>query len=392
MKTASNVSRLLAALLALAGLTVLAAAAGCDLARERKLTIVLMEYQGPGGAADARRVAKELTDQGLPGVFVVEGSNLASVCAGQYASYKDPAADAMLARVRTIRDRSGQYPFVGVMLMPVPEEVPANPWPLEKAKGYFTLIVASWEAPGRMASAQAYAADLRSRGFEAYVYHGPSKSSVSIGAWGPEIFENPAGVDLPGAKLKPVSPAVIELQKKFPRVRLEGQEVPPEVHVPTYLARIPGRAPLVGPSAAVPKMLYRISLSLVDAKTGLAESRARVSGVAQSRQGVVALTSALVRQMTDVLPAGPTVRVGAVGVLAADADAAQDGADTAVLEALGAALGKIEKVILLSPEATRQVLDAAGLRPADVLRDPRPVKGMAGLEFIVVGSVTAFRT
>jgi len=379
------------ALVALAGLAILATA-GCDRTQGRRVTIVLMEYKGEGGAADARRLAKELTDKGLPGVFVVEGANLASVCVGRYSSWKDPEADAMLQRVHQIRDTSGQYLFAGVMLMPVPEVPPENHWPLEKAKGYFTLIVASWEAPGRMAAAQAYAAELRSRGYEAYAYHGPTKSSVSVGAWGPEIFENPASVDLPGAKLKPVSPAVLELQRKFPRVRLEGQEVPPEVHVPTYLGRIPGRGPVVGRTTAIPKTLYRVALSLVDTKTGLAEGRARVSGVAQSRQEVAALTLALARQMIEGLPAGRTARVGVVGVLATDPDSARDAADAAALDALVAALGRTNKIVFSSPEATRQMIDAAGLKPADILRDPRPAKGLSGLEFIVVGQVTAFRT
>jgi hypothetical protein len=392
MNIKSNVWRCGAlALIALAGPALLAAA-GCERAGEQRLTILLMEYRGVGSDVDAKRLAKELADQGLPAVFVVEGDELASVCAGRYASWKDPQADILLARVHTVRDAAGQFPFAGAMLMPIPEAAPENPWPLEKAKGYFTLIVASWEAPGRMAAAQAFAAELRRRGFEAYVYHGPTKSSVAIGAWGPEIFDNPGAVDLPGAKLKPVSPAVIALQRKFPRMRLEGQEVPAEVRVPTYLGRIPGRGPVVGPAAAIPRALYRISLSLVDTKTGVAEGRARVSGVSQSRQTVGALTAALARQMVEALPAGRTVRVGAVGVLATDADAARDAADAVVMEALTAALGKADKIVFISPEATRQMLDAAGLKPADILRDPRPVKGLAGLEYIVVGSVAAFRT
>ena len=379
-----------ALVLALAGAAALLAIAGCEPEGGVKLTIVLVEYRGPEAAASAERLKNELTTQGLPGVFAVEGAGTSSVCVGRYASWKDPEADAMLRRVRVIRDSAGQYPFAGVMLMPVPEPAPENPWPLEKAKGYFTLIVASWEAPGRMSSSVAYANELRSRGFEAYVYHGPSKSSVSVGAWGPEIFENPGAVDLPGAKLKPTSPVVIELQKRF-RLRLEGQEVPHEVQ-PPYLGRIPGKGPLVGPTAAIPKALYRVSLFLVDTKTGLAEGRARVSGVAQSRQGVPVLVGTLVKQMAEAMPAGRVARVGAVGVLATDPDAAKDGADAAVFEALLGALRQTPKIVFVGPEATRQMLDAAGLKTADIIRDPRPARGLAGLDYILVGSVTAFRT
>jgi len=177
--------------LTLAALAVLTA--GCRPSGEQhKLTILLVEYQGPEAAASAQRILKELSSQGLPDVFTVEGAEYASVCVGRYNSWKDPDADRMLKRVRVIPDSRGQYPFMGVMLVPVPEPLPENPWPIEKADGFYTLIVASWEAPGRMDSAQRYAGSLRSRGYEAYVYHGPRLSTVSIGAFGSEVFDDPS--------------------------------------------------------------------------------------------------------------------------------------------------------------------------------------------------------
>jgi hypothetical protein len=380
------------ACLALAGTAILMAAAGCEPTDQRGLTILLLEYQGPQAVESAERLKKELTDQGLPGVFTVSGEGRASVCVGRYASWKDSDADAMLKRVRVIRDATGQYPFAGVVLMPIPEEPPENPWPLEKARGFYTLHVASWEARGRMAAAQAFASELRSRGFEAYVYHGPRLSMVTIGAFGPEIFDRPSLVGQPGAKPKVVGPAVLDLIQRFPRMRLEGQDTPPEAHVPTQLVQIPGRQAPAAPHLMIPRSLYRLSLSLVDTKTGLAEGLARVSGVAQSPQELPVLTAALARQMVEALPAKRTVRVGVVGIVATDAEAAKDRADATVLNTLAAALATVNKIVLLGPEGTRQTLDAAGLNPADVLRDPRLAKGFTGLDFIVVGTVTSSRT
>lgn len=385
--------RLAAAVLVVAALPVLAGARGCQSAApQRQLTIVMVEYKGDAAAASAHRLAKELTAQGLPETFVVEGSDYASVCVGRYESWKDPAADAMLKRVRLIRDAQGQYPFLGVLLMPVPEPRPATEWPLEKAKGVFTLHVASWESPGRMAAAQQYAEDLRSRGYEAYVYHGPRLSMVTLGAYGAGIFDDPSKVGKPGAKPKITDPKVLDLITKFPRMRLEGQETPADAHVPTQLVKVPGKDPALGSMTNLPRTLYRVSIALVSTKTGLSEGRARASGVAQSRQEMPTLVGILVKQLVDGLEGGGVARAGIVGVLATDADAAREGVDATVLQAMTAALrvaGK-GKVALFAPQATAQMLDASGLKVADVLRDPRPAKGLPGLDYLVVATVTAF--
>ncbi len=375
--------------LTLAAVAVLAA--GCRLSEQRKLTVVLVEYKGPEAVASAQRLVKELSAQGLPDVFTVEGAEYASVCVGRYNSWKDADADAMLKRVRVIRDARGQYPFAGVLLVPVPEPLPKNPWPLEQADGLFTLHVGSWEAPGRMASAQRYAGSLRSRGYEAYAYHGPRLSMVTLGAFGMRIFDDPGKVGRPKAKPKIIDPKVLGLIKKFPRMRLEGQETPPEAHVQTQLVRVPGKEP-AGSAVARSRSLYRLTILFVDTKTGLAQGRMRASGVAQGKAELPTLVGALVKQLMAGLPRDKVARVGVVGVLAADPASAKDGVDATALEALNAALraAGAGRIRLFSQEGTRQMLDAAGLKSEDILRDPRPVKGFEALDLLVVGSVKAF--
>lgn len=389
--------RFSAAALVLAGLAPALASIGCQAMatqqpQQRQLTVLLAEYRGPDAAASARRVGKELSDKGVPNVFIVEGADLASLCVGRFGSWRDKDADETLKSVRRIRDAAGQYPFAGVMLVPVPEATPPNPWPLEKTKGLFTFHVASWEAPGRKTRAQAYAAELRSQGYDAYVYHGPRLSMVTLGSFGPEIFDNAGLIGQQGAKPKVVSPHVLELIRRFPRMRLEGEVAPPEAHVPTQLVRIPGREAPVAPGRPLPQVLYRVSLALVDTRTGQAEGRLRAAGVAQAPQEVTALVEFLLKQMLDSLPAGTTARVGVAGVLATDADAARAKADAVALEAIPKALAKVGagKVTVVGPEGTRQILDAVGLTPATVLADPRPLKGLQGLDYVVTGSVTSF--
>jgi hypothetical protein len=297
----------------------------------------------------------------------------------------------MLRRARQIRDAAGQYPFAGVMLVPVPEPAPLNPWPLEKANGAFTFHAASWEERGRMERAQAYAAQLRSEGYEAYVYHGPRLSMVTIGAFGPDIFDNPAAVGQPGVRPKIISPRVLDLIKKFPRMRLEGEVTPPEAHVPTQLVKIPGHEAFVSPGIPLPTVLYRVSLAIVDTRTGLAEGRRRAAGVAQSPAELTAVTALLVRQMMADLPKG-AARIGLAAVIAVDEQATRDKAADVVAQAAAEALRitAADKGTVVGLDETRQILDAAGLKPETAVNDSLRLRGVQGLDFVVAGTVTAF--
>jgi hypothetical protein len=369
----------------------LAALAGCQRTAARTeaptLTIVLLEYKGPQAVESAERLAGELTSQGLEEVFIVKGHEHAAVCVGRFGSWKDPAADRALRRVRRIRDAQGQYPFAGVMLMPVPEPLPENPWPVEEADGQYTLIVASWQNPGRMARAQDYARRLREAGYEAYVYHGPSKSTVSIGAFGPEIFDDPAKVGRPDARPKVVDPKVKRLREAFPTLILEGEPTPAEAKLKPYVAIIPGRREAAATGPDLPEALYRLTISLVDTETGLIDSRRRASGVAQGRDQLPTLVGALVRQLMNGLEPDGQARVGVAGV-SADADRAA--VEPVVLEALPAALrtAGIGKIRLYSREGTVQILRARNLTVDQVLRAPHVVEGMESLDFVVVARVT----
>jgi len=383
--------RILGTLLAAATFA-LAAVAGCQTADTRTgeptLTALLLEYEGPEAVESARRLAGELKAQGLQEVFTVEGDQYASVCAGRFDSWKDPEADRMLHRIRRIRDAQGQYPFVGVVLMPVPEPLPKNPWPLRDADGQYTLIVASWQNPGRMARAQAYARDLRAKGHEAYVYHGPSKSTVSVGAFGPEIFDDASKVGRPDARPRIVAPEVRRLQQQFPSLVLEGETAPPEAKLRPYIGIIPGRRPAAVPPGGPRGPLYRVTLSLVETETGLAVGQQRASGVAQGPNQLPWLIGVLVRQVMQAVEPGRAARVGVAGV-AADADAARAGVETLVLEALPAALGTAGagKIRLYSHQGTLQILQAQGLAAERVLQDHRVLKGLEGLDYVLVASV-----
>ena len=365
----------------------LAAVGGCEPA-QRDLTILLVEYEGPEARPSADRLADELADQNLPDVFVVEGSDYAAVCVGRYGTWNDPKAREMLGQVRRIRDARGQYPFQGVMLVPVPEPAPKTAWALQEAPGVYSLYVAGWESPGRKENAQAYAAKLRKEGWEAYVYHGPHLSMVTIGAFGPELFDDASKIGRPGVKPTIVHPKALEILRAFPYLRIEDQATP----VPSTAIRIPGREAAVSTQPPLPKALYRITLSLVSTETGVAAGRGQASGVAQHERQIGPLVEALVKQLVASLGPAKGVRIGQVGLSAGSPEAAELGADRAAADALAAALQRAaqdRRLLILSPEATRQVLDAAGLAEEMVRKSPRLARGLKDLDFVLVGSVTA---
>ncbi len=386
--------RILAAVVTAAAVA-LAALPGCYRGATRTeaptLTVVLLEYKGPQAASAADRLAGELEAQGLDEVFTVKGHEYAAVCVGRYGSWKDPAADRMLRRVRSIRDAQGQYPFAGVMLMPVPEPLPENPWPVQEAAGQYTLIVASWQRPGRMSRAQAYARRLRDEGYEAYVYHGPSKSTASVGAFGPGIFDDPAKVGRPDARPKVVDPKIKRLRDAFGTLVLEGERAPDEANLKPYVAIIPGRrsaAADLGPH--LPEALYRLTISLVDTKTGLIDSGHRAAGVAQGRDQLPTLVGALVRQLIKQLDPDTQARVGVAGVAADPDDPNRATVEALVLESLPAALGTAGagKIRLYSREGTVQMFRARNLTVEQALRTPHVVEALEGLDFVVIARLT----
>jgi hypothetical protein len=378
------------ALLALGLLAMACVGARCESGKPENITIVLIEYTGAEGPVEADRLARELTAKGLKDVFVVAGPEVTSVCTGHFTSWKDPEADKTLHTVRQIRDASGQRPFAQVMLVPVPAAAARNEWPLEKAQGVYTLHVATWglDMANRETAAQAYCATLRAKGVEAYVYHGPRFSMVTIGGFGPNIFDDPSKVGKPDVKPEVVDPQALDLIRKFPTMKLDGQDTV----VPTSLVKIPGREP---PSVVAPtsKAMYRLALKLVDMKTGLPLSRGEASGVAQARDELPALVRGEVQQILASLPKDKPARIGLVGVLPTDADAVKQQADRVVLDTLTTVFNQAAKEarppLTVSPaDATAQILDAAGLKSVDVLRDSRRAHGLAGLDYVVTGTVT----
>jgi hypothetical protein len=377
----------LSAILLAAGVALLVGT-GCGSTGQRNLTIFLEEYNGRGADTAAEDIRGQMTRSGFADVFVIHGADSATVCVGHFSTSDESAALKTLKRLKDVRDEAGRPIYYKSKVIPIPEPMPKNPWPIEGApdKRYFSLQVAVWRGAGFMAKAQAYAAELRQEGYEAYVHHGDDISMVTLGSFGMDVFENPSVYGRIGVRPKIVSPVVLGLMKRFPCLRVDGVVTQPGENQPSLLVEIPGRTPPVVRTSSSDQ--YEISIVLVDAKKGTLERSNAAIGLAKNRNDIPALVAALARQAGAALPAG-RVRIGIAGVQPMNTLAARDKADAVVLGVLPAALQQIgARFVIVSADETRRALEAEGKSPEDVLLDPRAAKDIKALDYICIATVT----
>ncbi len=124
----------------------------------------------------------------LKGWYLVHHDEDSIVCYGYYASLSDAQAKNDKRRIESLTDVTGQPVFTGVCFQPIASPDPEAPpeWNLAKTSGrmYWSLQIAAFrDNPLRKKAAVEAVRDLRKQGIEAYYFHGPTISSVCIGAW-----------------------------------------------------------------------------------------------------------------------------------------------------------------------------------------------------------------
>jgi hypothetical protein len=200
---------------------------GAGAKNEAACTILLYVLEGEGHVQEAeeyRRKTEEHTGWG--DVYVVHHSGYSELYRGRYPSAEAAMAD--LKQAKGYRTPVGIQLFAQAMVMPLPQQ-PAGrfEYDLTEGKGAFTVVVAEfYDVPeagyvGRRSFAQQYCRQLRTKGEEAYVLHGPVKSLVSIGSF-PESSYPTAAV---GNKLQRVvrDPRMEEALKRFPDLAVNGR-------------------------------------------------------------------------------------------------------------------------------------------------------------------------
>ncbi len=222
-------------------------------------TIRCLELSGPNRMEQAEQFASSL--KRTPGiraseVFVIhDDDGVSRLYYGRYRRRveRGGARAPMPKRMREdlnllhqLGDSQGRRYFLQAIPVPMPQPDVGRPeWRLDRVNAMYSLQVAAFEPMGNFweykKAAAEYCAFLRKKGYEAYYYHGPSGSVVTVGAFGPDaVYRGADGRTYYSAE-------VLKLQRDpllrynllngaVYRVRGEEGE---KVRVPSRLVRIP---------------------------------------------------------------------------------------------------------------------------------------------------------
>jgi hypothetical protein len=193
-------------------------------------TVMMRVFTEPNHSAEAARWRDRLSEAlGWKGLTVVSQTDYSVLYWGQFSS--PAAAQDTLDQAKAYRTHRGDALFTTAMITVLPGSDPGQAaWDLASSTGAYSLLVADFEnVPdqgyvGRIEDAVAYCRELRSKGLEAYYYHGPSTSSVTIGSFGPEAIRWEQHTVNSPLDAKPVTvsrrvivdPQLQALQQQFP--------------------------------------------------------------------------------------------------------------------------------------------------------------------------------
>ncbi len=193
-------------------------------------TILLCVLQDPvQHVQHAERYRSDLSGKlGWKGVFVINKGGHSEVYWGRY---RTPAhAQKNLRKAKAHTTLAGTRPFDQAMLIPLPGgDVGPAELNLRNAPGAYTFVVAIFQDDpelnyiGRKQFAVAYCKRLRKGNYEAYFYHGPGISYVTIGAFGEQAVRVKKGPE--GDKFEVLDASVRELEKDFPHLQVNGTGV-----------------------------------------------------------------------------------------------------------------------------------------------------------------------
>ena len=208
--------------------------------QEPPRTFLLIEYTGPLAGNDAERVRREMIEKGLPKAFVIADEDEAFLCYGLYDDNRKARTYLKDKRLlASVRDSQGRTIFgsnLRVLSVLLPETTPRSRYDLvesaERANRAgaerkalpkrYTVRVGSFNLYGRKHAATEYAEQLRRKGFEAYVFHGPAWSHVTVGLFDNTIFDDWHRMSDPMNPPKIVSGQVNGILRALPRQNLDG--------------------------------------------------------------------------------------------------------------------------------------------------------------------------
>lgn len=172
-------------------------------------TIYCDQVDGPGHIENAGILKSRLIAlSGMPDWYVVHDDKESMLYYGYYRALDIPGerarAEQDRLKIAGLTDRVGNRVIRGGVLVPVNAPDPQAPadWNLLNApkNAYWTMEIATFSGNQKRKEAAVQAVrELRDKGEPAFYYHGPSSSSVCVGAWPRDaVLEQGTGVDKTG--------------------------------------------------------------------------------------------------------------------------------------------------------------------------------------------------
>lgn len=178
-------------------------------------SILLERFEGKKHRDRADRYARRLAESHhIPDVWVFEREDKSHVMRGRYV---EPTIDAAVRDLRQTRllQIDGERVFRGADLISLISGgggEASGPLDLRQHVGSYTLQIGFYDSdfgPDFRKAAEKAAKALRDDGDEAFFYHGPNRSLVTVGIFTDDDFIFVGGVQDYG-------PRILEIQKKYP--------------------------------------------------------------------------------------------------------------------------------------------------------------------------------
>ena len=205
------------------------------------VSVAVKSFSGNDRRGRAEALVKDLRARSIADVWVEERADEAVVYYGRFSGSDDPRARQALRQVRAVKIGDDE-PYREAQLVAL-DPASRRAWdPLDARQhtGYFTLQIGFYNSEFgekfRQAAENAAHA-LRDDGEEAYYYHGPHRSLVTLGLFTYDDFVRENSVERYG-------PKIIELQEEYPHNLANGRTLQEKVGgqsigaQPSFLVRI----------------------------------------------------------------------------------------------------------------------------------------------------------
>lgn len=186
-----------------------------DSAGEQGWAIQIIEIEGVDRHDRARELTNRLrTEAKLDNVWIEDAGNVAHLYHGRFNSAADPGIRTTLEKIQKT-ELDGEKLFALAQLVPLIGDgrLIADPFDLRQFVGYYSLQIGFYDeaaGPNFREIAEQAVRTLREEGHEAYYYHGPYRSIITIGVFSYEQAFVSAGTH------DTYAPRIHKLQTTFP--------------------------------------------------------------------------------------------------------------------------------------------------------------------------------